>query len=69
MTKYNNENDKIKMVKTPNKKIIIENKDIQEIKFNDYNNDNIKSKIELEENHFKAVFYSQEIKKLKKNLN
>ena len=69
MTKYNNENDKIKMVKTPNKKIIIENKDIQEIKFNDYNNDDIKSKIELEENHFKAVFYSQEIKKLKKNLN
>ena len=25
--------------------------------------------IELEENHFKAVLYTQEIKKLKKNLN
>ena len=77
MTKYNNENDKIKMVKTPNKKIVIENKDIEDINFNDYNNDIIKSKklnnnknnIELEENHFKAVLYSQEIKKLKKNLN
>ena len=77
MTKYNNnEIGKIKMVKTPNKKIIIGNdKDIKEINYENNNNENIKeekidkNKMELEENHFKAVIYSQEIKRLEKNLN
>lgn len=77
MTKYNNENEKIKMVKTPNKKIIIEsdkemnnniifNSDINNAK-NKINKNKIK--LSLEENHFKAVIYTQEIKKLKKKLN
>ena len=77
MTKYNNnEIGKIKMVKTPNKKIIIGNdKNIKEINYENNNNENIKeekidkNKVELEENHFKAVIYSQEIKRLEKNLN
>ena len=64
MTKYNNDNEKIKMVKTPTKKIVIESD--KKIKQNNSIN---KNKIELEENHFKAVLYNQEIKKLKKNLN
>ena len=64
MSKYNNDNEKIKMVKTPNKKIMIESdKKIKE------NNNINRNKIELEENHFKAVLYNQEIKKLKRNLN
>ena len=33
------------------------------------NNNINRNKIELEENHFKAVLYNQEIKKLKRNLN
>ena len=67
VTKYNNnDNGKIKMGKTPNKKIIIGN--TQDIKEINYENKN-KKNLELEENHFKAVIYSQEIKRLEINLN
>ena len=67
ITKYsNNDNGKIKMGKTPNKKIIIGN--TQDIKEINYENKN-KKNLELEENHFKAVIYSQEIKRLEINLN
>ena len=67
ITKYsNNDNGKIKMGKTPNKKIIIGN--TQDIKEINYENKN-KKNMELEENHFKAVIYSQEIKRLEINLN
>ena len=77
MTKNNNENEKVKMGKTPNKKIFIKSNEKKNINnksnFNiiDVNNiqkNNNKKIIELEENHFKAVLYTQEIKKLKKNL-
>lgn len=77
MTKNNNEKEKIK-IKTPNKKIFIESeKDIKNIKninfkkniINGKINNKNKNKIELEENHFKAVLYTQEIKRLKKKLN
>jgi hypothetical protein len=77
MTKNNNEKEKVKMVNTPTKKIIFESdKDLNNIKNLNFNSDinnnkkiNKKNKIELEENHFKAVIYTQEIKKLKRNLN
>jgi hypothetical protein len=78
MTKNNNENEKVKMGKTPNKKIFIKSNEKKNINnksnFNIIDVNNIqknknKKIIELEENHFKAVLYTQEIKKLKKNLN
>ena len=76
-TKNNNENEKINPVKTPIKKIIIEsdkkNKNINDINNNINSNNmiklNNKKKIDVEENHFRAVLYNQEIKKLKNKLN
>ena len=64
LTKYV-EKEKIKKLKTPNNKNIKENKRDKSIK--DFNIKKIIN-VELEENHFKAVLYSQEIKKLKNNL-
>ena len=67
LTKYS-ENEKIKTVRTPsNKNVEIDkNKSINDFKIKKRNN---KIKIlELEENHFKAVLYAQEIKMLKQNL-
>ena len=77
-TKNNKENEKINPAKTPIKKIIIEsdkkNKNINDVNINNINSNGIKKlynnkKIDIEENHFKAVLYNQEIKKLKNKLN
>ena len=67
LTKYK-DNEKIKIIKTPNNKNIIESDRDKSI--NDFNRKILNKRItlELEENHFKAVLYTQEIKKLKKNL-
>ena len=67
LTKYK-DNEKIKIIKTPNNKNIIESDRDKSIY--DFNRKILNKRItlELEENHFKAVLYTQEIKKLKKNL-
>ena len=67
LTKYK-DNERIKIIKTPNNKNIIESDRDKSIY--DFNRKILNKRItlELEENHFKAVLYTQEIKKLKKNL-
>ena len=64
--KYNNEISKTKISKTQNKKMFIN-------KNEEINNSKkilkINKNVDVEENHFKAVSYTQAIKKLSKNIN